>query len=754
MIYREFRDAGLRVFGVHPIINGKCGCGDPECKAAGKHPLTNGWMTTPVWSDEQFQVLAEEMEVFKSGYGVLCQGLLVIDVDARNGGVESFERLRHDVPEVEKAGLIVTTGSGGGSRHLYFKVAEGVALISHHPDYPGLDFKSSGFVIGPGSLHASGNHYEAAYGSVDDIDDAPEALLALLRKPERHRASTGNGGTMDVSHADLADMISHVEPDADHETWVRCGMALHHASAGTAFAVWDDWSNRGTKYPGRDALTKRWHSFGKSVNPVTLGTLIHYAEAAGWKAPVTFETAEEFSIPATVTNLDISHIDTSRPPGFVGAVAEWIESQSYRPRQTLAVAAALTAIGNIGGLRYIDDVSGVSTNLFTFCVAGSGTGKEPIQQAMAAVMKAARVHQAVHGSIKSEQEIVRNLIDHQAAFFIIDEIGIFLKKVKNAQQKGGAAYLDGVIGILMSAYSKANGFMLITGDLKKEIRKALQQELQRLENADTQTGTIRARSASVRRALESIDEGIERPFLSLAGFTTPSTFEELVDFDNATNGFIGRALLFHERDTVPPHKKGFKQTPMSADMAQALHDIFAAGNCEVHATGRVEFYGQKTVIPTTPEGVALLDRVSDAFEELAVDYSEGNGLEGLALRAYEQVAKVSLILAIPGGMRTAEHILWAYALVRKDVDQKAKLVTANARAKDSPLLALRARLSTLCAGEEGATFGVICNSLRSHKKEDIEKCLAQMVKERLMVEIKSQHRFKKSVVVRRFKSVG
>jgi hypothetical protein len=748
MMYREFREAGFRFFGLHGVDKrGNCACGNKDCKAAYKHPIVSNWQHTPEWDDEQVETM-ELMDQLATGYGVLIRGLLVIDVDARNGGVQSYERLKNDFPLVEKAGLIVNTGSGGGSRHYYFSLPEGLALMQHHPDYPGIDFKSSGYVVGPGSMHASGNRYEVAYGSPYDIDAAPEELVSLLRKPERHRADLGNGTSMDVSHVDLADMISHVDPDTDHETWFRCGMAVHHASGGTAFDVWDQWSNKGTKYPGRDTLAKRWHSFGKSANPVTLGTLIHYAEAAGWQQPVTFDG--KIDLPPE-NPLDISHVNLKRPPGFVGEVAAWIEDQSYRPREHLAVAGALTAVGNIVGLRYTDDLNGVTTNLFTFCVAGSGTGKEPIQQAVAAVLKAARIQQAVHGSIKSEQEIIRNLVDHQAAMFIIDEIGIFLKKVKNAQLKGGASYLDGVIGALMSAYSKANGFMLLTGDLKKEIRKALKGELQQLEKQENPSPAILARIGAVRRSMETLDFGLDRPFLSLAGFTTPETFDELVDFYNATNGFIGRSLLFTERDTTPPRKKGFKPRPMPADLKQSLQDLYAAGSFDMTGSGRVEYYDDRIPVPTTPGGAELLDKVSDAFEQMADDAKASTGLEALAMRAYEQVAKVSLILAVPGGIRTEEHILWAYALVRRDIREKMDLVTSNERAKDNPLMAMKARIMNLTAGDVGETFGVICNRMRKYKKTDVQKCLDQMVASGHLVVEEGAHRFK-GTIVKRYKA--
>ena len=60
-------------------------------------------------------------------------------------------------------------------------------------------------------------------------------------------------------------------------------MAIHHATGGAAIQLWDDWSAKGTKYRGRRDLETHWASFGKSSNPVRLGTLIHHAKQGGWK---------------------------------------------------------------------------------------------------------------------------------------------------------------------------------------------------------------------------------------------------------------------------------------------------------------------------------------------------------------------------------------------------------------------------------------------------------------------------------------
>ena len=745
-------ESGLRVFPLYSFLRdtrtgaASCICGWDGCKAPGKHPIASNWQNTPLWSPEQVEAMVEYNQ-FDSGYGILCRGLLVIDVDARNGGIASFARLSSAVPEIAGSGMIVETGSGGGSRHLFFRAPQGVALMQHMPDYPGLDFKSSGYVVGPGSRHASGGMYVLAHGGPDDIDDAPAALLAILARPERHRADY-DGRTVDVSHDDIAGMLGHVDPDCTYDTWIRIGMAIHHATGGTGQDLWDAWSARGDKYDAR-RMDTHWHSFGRSSNPVTLGTLIHHAEEGGWKMPVSFVAEIDFgdvpdpmgkARPPKGLPFDVAGVDLLRPPGFAGELATWIEDQSRRPRQRLAVAGALVGLGNIAGLRYTDDLDGVTCNLFAFCVAGSRTGKEAIQQGVAEIHRAAGCAPATHGAIKSEQEILRNLTRHQAAFYIIDEIGIFLQKVKNAQQKGGALYLDGVIGMLMAAYSKADSYMLLTGDLKEEIRQLLLKELagvnRRLEEGETRAG-VDPKAAErhiehLERALAGLDNGLERPLLSLMGFTTPVTFDDLVDYQSATNGFIGRSLIFQERDTAPRSKPGFRRRAMPPEMQATLAQVYNAGEYDMlddaqggRGQGRIEYYGDRTRVPTDPRAADMLGEALEWMEDQAIAHKSKTGLEALYLGAYELVSKVSLILAIPEGRRTAEHVRWAFELIRQDIEAKARLVTANDREKDAPRTALAARIANLI-DQDGQTIGVIFNRLRKQKREDILKTLDEM----------------------------
>lgn len=755
MNHNEFWESGYRVF---PL----CGKHDQEGnelpeKEQYKKPRNSGYQYTPVWSDEQFDLMTT-MGQFDTGFGVLCSGLLVVDIDARNRGVESYARLVEQIPEISSAGLIVNTGSGGGSKHLYFKVPSDLSLKQHHDDFKGIDFKTSGFVVGPGSMHVSGNKYEIAYGSIDDIDHPPQALIDLLKRPEFIRTEY-NGGTMDVSHAEIANMLSYIDnSDMHYEDWLRIGMSIHFALSGDGYELWDDWSQKSQKYDPK-SMPMKWHSFGKSANPVTIGTLIHYAEQGGWRQPVTFDFNGEFEDDDEPINpLDTTGVDLLRPPGFAGELCKWINDQCRYPREHLAVAATLVCLGNVVGLRYTDDLDGVTANLFGFGVAGSASGKEAVLQAANDVMHYAGLSAAVYGPQKSSQEVTRNLITHQASFYVIDEFGLELKKIVNAQKKGGASYLETLPASLMSYYSKANGFAPLSGDVKKEIRQQIHREISQHEDAiannEDPTGSRQESLESAQKILSNIDRGLDRPFLSMIGFTTPETFDELMTQDQATSGFVGRAILVRENETNPRDKRPFKKRPMSDAMSLTLSQLYTGVGEFSVMDRRVEYYGERTPIQTNKNAVEALRTCLDWFLDYSEDQKEASGLEAIPRRGYELVSKVSLILAAPHGVRTIEHVRWAFALVKRDIDTKIRLVMSNDETH-SAIKRIMVDISKYVSTDHGETTGVVSNRLRhKYSKDDVAKALLLMEEKGILKKEQTTHPKNKRVIDRWYLVAG
>jgi predicted P-loop ATPase len=142
----------------------------------GKIPVEKDWTETPY---RKYDAGA----LSKGNYGVaLKAGDLVVDIDPRNfpAGDNPVKRL------VSKVGPLTsyTVRTGGGGYHIYFRKPADVLVRNGLPEYPGIEFKAAGRqVVGPHSVHPdSGKEYEPASGTLQEIAEAPAALLSLISR--------------------------------------------------------------------------------------------------------------------------------------------------------------------------------------------------------------------------------------------------------------------------------------------------------------------------------------------------------------------------------------------------------------------------------------------------------------------------------------------------------------------------------------------------------------------------------------------
>jgi hypothetical protein len=228
--------------------------------------------------------------------------------------------------------------------------------------------------------------------------------------------------------------------------------------------------------------------------------------------------------------------------------------------------------------------------------------------------------------------------------------------------------------------------------------------------------------------LGMVDEGLHRPFLSVIGFTTPSTFEETIDGANAEQGFIGRALIIHENDINPAARKAFTRAPMPENMRLRLAALAQGGVMDTlkRASARVEWTGDLELVGTEPEAHDMIRAAMDWALEYAAYIGENTGMASVAMarRMIEQMLKVSLILAIPHGTRTAAHVRWAFAYCRAELDAKVRDVFANDNATARPDEALAARISRYL-GEDGLSVKSLSNRMKV-KSERLEAILRRM----------------------------
>lgn len=134
-------------------------------------------------------------------------GLSILDVDPRNGGSESLERLLSRYGELPYT-LVCATGGGGGW-HFYFQYPGPglVQLKGKVVDHPGLDIKcEGGYVVGPPSRHISGRTYRwQTDWRTTAIAPVPEWLLELIRVEEKNSGRQKKPSTeaLELPHAEM-----------------------------------------------------------------------------------------------------------------------------------------------------------------------------------------------------------------------------------------------------------------------------------------------------------------------------------------------------------------------------------------------------------------------------------------------------------------------------------------------------------------------------------------------------------------------
>lgn len=169
------------VLPVYGIKNGHCTCAQP-CKCPGKHPLIRHGVNGA--SNSLGKVAIWWKQIPYANIGVATgkkSGIVVIDIDPRNGGDETLAELVSDIGQLPRT---VVANTGGGGQHFYFKYPVVEIKGGNNKLGKGIDIKSDGgYVIAAPSVHLSGELYQWQAGcGPDDVElaELPDSIVHLL----------------------------------------------------------------------------------------------------------------------------------------------------------------------------------------------------------------------------------------------------------------------------------------------------------------------------------------------------------------------------------------------------------------------------------------------------------------------------------------------------------------------------------------------------------------------------------------------
>lgn len=252
-----------------------------------KRPLDKQW-TIRQYTPEQLKRFAA------SGHSLgvrLGERILVIDVDVKESGDgrARFNQLQQDVGIDPSQTFCVW--SDHGSFHVYYRIPP--TVVRRHASEYGkhVEFLTYGAqVVCAGSRHWNGGVYNADFPSIDSataqIADAPESLLAAIRRPERIQNTSES---LELATSEIRDLLAVLDPTlfrgGGGDSWPRLMFSVHHACRGSedGLRVFLSWCMSDPLYREHEhSIRNRWAScsIGVDGEEVTAGTLLNWARHA------------------------------------------------------------------------------------------------------------------------------------------------------------------------------------------------------------------------------------------------------------------------------------------------------------------------------------------------------------------------------------------------------------------------------------------------------------------------------------------
>ncbi|MBE0435642.1 MAG: bifunctional DNA primase/polymerase, partial [Methylomicrobium sp.] len=286
-VAKNYALLGWSVVLLHSITkHGFCSCGNKNCRSPGKHPRLKHGLKDATTDEKQIETWFKQSPF--ANIGIVTgesSGLFVLDIDPKNGGLDTLEKLidQHGpVPD----DVMQITGSGG--RHYVFKYPGEIGRSTTNL-WPGIDTRGTGgYIVVAPSNHVSGNEYfwDAEADPLEGAkpSDCPQWLLKKLAEKSSITASSESNSVLiektEVKRIRAA--LAYIPAD-DREIWLKIGMALNSTQAeDQAFGLWCEWAMQSEKFDLADSR-RVWASF--KPNGVAMGSLFAAAKARGWTPP-------------------------------------------------------------------------------------------------------------------------------------------------------------------------------------------------------------------------------------------------------------------------------------------------------------------------------------------------------------------------------------------------------------------------------------------------------------------------------------
>lgn len=222
---------GLPIFPIHSTTDsGSCSCGRSDCNSPGKHPRTPSGFKAATTDPEQIREWLKKWPICNWGMATgRASGIIVIDIDAKNSGFETWEGLRNEHPEPIETPTVRTGGEQRGE-HLYFKHPERAEIRNSAGKLaPGIDVRGSGgYVLLPPSKTVHPYEWELSFKDAE-LAPLPDWLAEKLTSSNEKERTGERVGQLKIvnegeRHQTLVAVAGSLRQSGLGEEEIRAGL--------------------------------------------------------------------------------------------------------------------------------------------------------------------------------------------------------------------------------------------------------------------------------------------------------------------------------------------------------------------------------------------------------------------------------------------------------------------------------------------------------------------------------------------------
>lgn len=426
----------------------RCACGAAECRSPAKHPISRlvaRGQDDATIDEARIESWFSRYPKANIGIALALSGLVGVDIDPRNGGIDTIDMLEAERGALDSGVLQFT---GGGGEHRPFSLPAEQALSLPGQLGPGVDLKRNGYLVVEPSVHLSGKRYEWEASS-DPLEGAiPAPLPDWIRDLSRaKKAPTDDQGDSrlgarralpDDEIKSLTAALSCIGAD-ERQVWLEVGMAIHNDVGGDqGFALWDTWSQRSAKYDPVDQM-RVWRSFRRRPmgEAIQLPTVYALAYQHGYKRPeprvpegvqmvggLTEQEIESLSSDPKITVVDGSRVGArAMPVAALNDIVAWCTESAPQAHVLASQATAIALMSACASRRYVSE-HGDPAHVFIGIMAPTISQVRYALHAVEAHLMAAGLRSMVRGQrFTSPAQVYASILRNPSTIYLADDWG-------------------------------------------------------------------------------------------------------------------------------------------------------------------------------------------------------------------------------------------------------------------------------------------------------------------------------------------